>query len=235
MDYYIAGYYLLRLRHYPFGNSSFKNVYSCSICANDSLLFRFGRYWDDNLEENEIAQKKYKITPETIQQIYAWTAKMEKNKQIEKGYQFYNLKVAVEYRNRFFSHLKDVVLLGLYLPIEQAEKLIAEFEYECSNENEIGIVHKLKCRELESDNGKVLGYDLIGLDWRTFHCLHCNNIYPSLRKEFGIVINNYGLIDTEDEWRELVDYMNDVDSKVEPVSWYFAKIKSIDIGIKAYA
>lgn len=235
MHYYTAGYYLVKLRPYPFGDSGFKAVYSCSNCANDSLLFLFGRYWVDNPAENETAKKRYKLTPETIQQIYAWTARMEKAKQIERGYLFYNWKVAVEYRNRFFSHLEDVILLGLYLPVEQAEKLITEMEAECDNADEIGIVHKLKSRELESDEGKVLGYDLIGLEGSTFHCLHCNNIYPSLRKEFGIALNNSGLIDSENKWREVVDYMNDVDSKVEPVPWYFAKIRSIEIGKKTYA
>jgi hypothetical protein len=55
------------------------------------------------------------------------------------------------------------------------------------------------------------------VEWATFHCFHCNDIYPELRRKFGIALNNFGLIDSEENWREIVDYMNDEDTKVEPV------------------
>jgi len=228
MKYITAGYYLIRIQPIKFGHSNCNKIYTCSTCINESLLSRFGRYWVNSVESDEIARKEYNIDSGTIRQIYVWTSKMEKAKEIECGFLFYRWKTALEYRNRFFSHLNDVVILGLYLPEKQADKLITEFEPDCDTEDEIGLLYRLKRRELEADEGKVLGYDLIGLEWQTFHSFHCNDVYSILKREYGVRINKHGLISSEDNWSELVGYMNDDDSPVEPVPWYFAKIKLID-------
>ena len=229
MDYYKAGYYLIKTRKIEFGTFVDKVVLTCSNCINYSLLDSFSRSW--TILENDISNtiKNFNIDYKTIKQIHSWTNKMDIENKIGFPELFYSIDSVREYRDKFFSHLKDCEIYGIYFPQTEMENLIKEFEPYGENFDEIGLRNRLRKGEIENDNGKLIGYDLIGVESDGgFHTFHCHDLYKDLKKDLEIEINEYGLIDSDEKWKELVDYMNDEDKGFKPVPWYFTKIKLID-------
>lgn len=229
MDYYKAGYYLIKTRPISFGNFKDKQVLTCSSCINDSLLDTFSRPWTIHKNEKEDAIKDFGIDYQTIDLIHSWTDKMDTENKIGYPGLFYSIDSAKEYRDRFFSHLKNVSIYGLYLPEVEMENLIKEFEPQGEKMGEIGLRYNLRKRELDNDYGKLIGFDLIGIEsGGDFHTFHCHDLYGDLKRDLEIEINEYGLINSDSKWEELVDYMNDENKGFEPVPWYFTKIRLID-------
>jgi hypothetical protein len=229
MDYYKAGYYLIRLRPIGFGNFQDKSVLTCSSCINDSLLDNFSRPWTIHKKEKEEAIKEYGINYKTIELIHSWTDKMDSESKIGYPDLFFSLDSAQEYRDKFFSHLDNILILGVYLPKSEMDELIKNFAPQDKKMGEIGLRYNLRKNEIDNDIGKLLGYDLIGIEFGgEFHSFHCHDLCGDLHRDLGIKINENGLIDSDEKWRELVDYMNDENKGFEPVPWYFAKIKLIE-------
>ena len=229
MDYYKAGYYLIKTRPIGFGNFQNKSVLTCSSCINDSLLGSFSRPWTIHKNDKEEAIKDFDINYETIDLIHSWTDKMDADNKIGYPDLFYSIDSAREYRDKFFSHLNNIKILGVYFPKTEKDDLIKNFETKGEKMGEIGLCYNLRKQEVDNDKGKILGFDLIGLEvGGDFHSFHCHDLYGDLKRDLKIEINENGLIDSDDKWKELVDYMNDESKGFEPVPWYFAKIKLIE-------
>lgn len=229
MDYYKAGYYLIKTRPIGFGNFKDKEVLTCSSCINDTLLDTFSRPWTIHKNEKEDAIKDFDIDYKTIESIHTWTNQMDTENKIGYPDLFNSIDSAREYRDRFFQHLNDVKILGVYLPIAEKDDLIKHFEPQGEKMGEIGLRCNLRKQEIDNDKENVLGFDLIGIEiGGDFHSFHCHDLYGDLKRDLEIELNDYGLINNDTKWKELVDYMNDEDKGFEPVPWYFVKIKLID-------
>lgn len=229
MNYYLAGYYLIKLRPLGFGNFLSKSIYTCSTCINDSLLDSFSRSWTVRNDDIQVIENDLQGNSQMIGQIQEWTEKKDLEDKTGFLEVFYDINTAKEYHNAFFPNTENVKLFGLYLPESEAEELIKEFEPQNDKEGEIGIVHKLKSREIPINDKNIIGYDLIGVEiGGGFHSFHCHDLYADLNKEFGAKLNNYGLLGDDSSWRELSDYMNDEDNGFEPVPWYFAQVRLIE-------
>lgn len=228
MDYFKAGYYLIKTRPIDFGNFKDKQVLTCSSCINDSLLDTFSRPWTIYENDKEDAIKKFDVDYQTIDLIHSWTDKMDAENKIGYPDLFYCIDSAKEYRDNFFPHLKNVLIFGLYLPRAEMENLIQDFEPQ-DKMGEIGIRYNLRKRELDNDHGKLVGFDLIGIEsGGDFHTFHCHDLYGDLKRDLKVEVNEFGLIDSDSKWEEIIDYMNDENKGFEPVPWYFAKIKLIE-------
>ncbi len=228
MNYWLAGYYLIKLRPLFFGSLKSKVVYTCSSCINDSLLDDFSRSWTRQKNDINSGETGLKIDPELIAQVHEWTNRMDAEQRIGYIDVFYDIKTAKEYKSKFFPDEDNVKLLALYLPEAEAEELIKEFSPKKENEGEIGIVHKLKQKEMNPDSTNVIGYDLIGVEsGGSFHSFHCHDMDLELNEKFGVKLNDYGLLENDGKWKGLADYMN-CDAGGEPVPWYFAQVRLIE-------
>ncbi len=224
MKYYLAGYYLIQTQPLNYGCFLGKEILNCSTCINLSLLDNFSWSWTCKEEDIIKVQSNFNIDLEIVRRIQDWTEQKDTEGKIGLYDVFNTLETAKEYFERFFSHLDKVKLLGLYLPEPETDRLKEEFK----NENTYyeGIIKNVIKKEPEPDTGSELGFDLIGIDigggLHTFHC-HCMAGY--LEEEFKVEVNELGLINSDAKWQELSAYMNDENSAVEPVPWYFAKVK----------
>lgn len=229
MDYYLAGYYLIKLRQLDFRSFSSKFIYCCSTCINDSLLDSFSRSWTFNSDYLQQVKDYLKIDLTKINQIQEWVEK--KDLEGRTGYLniFYDIAAAKEYRDRFFSNLENIKIFALYFPCSESEDIIKEFELQNSSQVEFGIVHILKNKKKAIGDANIIGYDLIGIELDgNFHSFHCHDLYSDLNRQFGVQLNKYGLLDSDLNWEKLINYMNDEKNGCEPVPWYFAQIRLIE-------
>lgn len=224
MKYYLAGFYLIQVRPLEYGSFKGQEIMTCSDCINASLLDSFSRSWTSREEDIKKAASEYHIDLETLSSIHDWTDQKDTEHKIGYINVFSTLASATEYHHKFFSHLDNVKLLGLFLPEHEADRLIEEFEE--VNRGDDGIRKNLLKKELETDKGIKLGFDLIGLGpGGRFHTFHCHHLANFLEEEFKIEVNEFGLIKTDSKWKELTTYMNDENSSVEPDPWYFTKVR----------
>ena len=80
----------------------------------------------------------------------------------------------------------------------------------------------------ETQEGKTIGYDLIGIELSgDFHTFYCHNMADELKSKFSLEINEYGLIKNCSDWKSLTDYMNNDETGCEPVPWFYVKVKLI--------
>lgn len=229
MDYYLAGYYLIKLKPLDFGSFSSKFIYSCSTCINDSLLDSFSRSWTINSDYIQQVECDFKLDYTKINQIQEWTSKKDSENKIGYLTIFYDVVTAKEYRDKFFADLENVKIFALYLPCSESKNVIKEFEPKNQNQGEIGIVHILKKAEKAIENENIIGYDLIGIESDGgFHSFHCHDLYSDLNKKFGVYLNKYGLLESALNWEKLINYMNDQKNGFASVPWHFAQIRLVE-------
>ncbi len=236
MNYYLAGYYLMRLlRERSWETLQNPMIYTCSDCLNDNLLDGgFARSWTCYGNSLELAVEEFGIDLLTLDRLQAWTEAADTAGKTGLFEVFYDANAAREYRQLFFSHGKDVKLLGLYLPEPELERLAHEDEqltrkWEPDN-NDFSNSQWLKKKHLPGKDETVLGYDLIGMSLHmNFHTFHCHGLSVELKEKFGVEMNEYGLIPDDSRWQELSAYMNDEKTAAEPVPWFFAQVRLVDV------
>ena len=82
MNYFLGGYYLIKVRPASFGSVKNRYIQTCSSCINDSLLEDWAYSWDTQNDKNlnEIISL-YKIQATLIPKIRNWVdLKLEEGK-----------------------------------------------------------------------------------------------------------------------------------------------------------
>lgn len=226
-SYYLGGYFLIKLRPIDFDSLKEHKIYTCSTCINDSLIENWSYTWttDNNSQINSIL-KDFDLDLNKISEIRSWVDKEYDNEHI--GWQsiFLELKTAKRYKQTFFSHLKDIKLMAVYFSENETNELLETFET-----NKIGLYKNLRKRipEKLDKKEKLIGFDIIGIEYSSdFHTFHCHDISTELTGKFNITINSYGLLNDSANWGQILDYINDEETGLEPVPWFSVKIKLVE-------
>jgi len=231
MNYYLGGYYFIKLRPVTFGTKLDNVVYTCSDCINDNLVQAWSYSWTigTNKETRE-AKKKFDLDDNKIKAIRNWIDKKHEENKVGWVDLFTELGSALEYKRTFFSHLNDIKIFALYFDEKEARGLLEEFKPQSEKEGEIGLHHTLskQITETVTDSEKLIGYDFIGIEeGGGFHTFHCHDIGAELSEKFGLTLNSFGLFDNSNDWKRVLDYMNNEENGCEPVPWFVAKTKLI--------
>jgi hypothetical protein len=229
--YYNAGYYLIKARLLDFGEYKGKAVSTCSRCINISVF----DHWcfigtSDKLDEKE--KIELDLTDEKINKIQQWTDnKFENSTNV-----FPELKIANEFKDLFFRNRKDIEIFSLYFSETETQLLIEEFG-KGKNTNEFNyndgnfeLRHNLikRTEEKDDENEEFLGYDFIGVECDgSFHSFYCNDITNSLIEKFSLRLNKFGLFEELYERNNIKEYLNNQETRLEPVPWYLVKVKRI--------
>ena len=231
MNYFLGGYYLIKVRPASFGSVKNRYIQTCSSCINDSLLEDWAYSWDTQNDKNlnEIISL-YKIQATLIPKIRNWVdLKLEEGK-IGWVNLFRDLQSAQTYQEAFFSHLKDIKLMAIYFDTQEMDHLIDDFNPENDAQGNIGLYQNLKMRipEIKSANEKFIGYDIIGIELDgNFHTFHCHDLANQLATNFNIHTNEFGLYNSIPNMSEVLDFMNNEDNGFEPVPWFIVKTTQI--------
>lgn len=226
MNYYQAGYYLIKINKVDYGSLINRELMTASNCINESFFDDWSFSWTIEGEDKEKVSEEHGLTPEKINDLQNWVDfKFEANKI---GWQniFYSLDALEEYKEKFFKERTDLIKMGLSFSATETEDLLEAFEPRPENGGEIGIRHGLMQKLPENPAGKFIGYDIIGVELDgTFHTIHCHDLQNELESKFGLAFNENGLIENCATWKEVTDFCNDPSNGLEPVPWYHCKVK----------
>ena len=226
--YFLGGYYLVIQR--PNENDKKSFIYTCSDCINDNLVNAWSYGWTaDNDKQTKEACENFKLTNSQIQSIRTWINNKHNEKKLGWKNVFTDLETALEYKNKFFSHLTDIKVMALYFDKDERTDILDEFNPQTEKIVEIGLRLTLLKESEETNNDKFLGFDYIGIEIDgSFHSFHCHRIGKELSDKFGLTLNEFGLFDSNINSKQVLDYLNDENNGVcEPVPWYIAKTKLV--------
>lgn len=235
MNYYLAGYYLLKTKPIDYGEDIFNIAYTASSCINNGVLDNWSYSWtSDNDNEIDAIKALFKIDNESIASIREWVDNAFNNELI--GWQniFRDLATLKEYIT-FFPNKESFIVLSLYFSEINADELILEFSPKSSQNGRIGMELFLSEKRIEQelDEEKDIGFDLIGIEISgDFHSFYCHNVTSELLSKFHFLhINKYGLFNKLDQQQIKIveEYANMDNTEFEPVSWFMVKTKLVDI------
>ena len=216
----------MKLRKSNFGTFEGAKLYTCSTCINDSFIDDWSLSWTESGKKvNDETKSSFNINEMQIINIQKWADQKFEEEKIGWISTFTDLKTLIEYKNLFFP--KDrAEILSINFPETETEELLSLFNSEESSFQEIGLSNNLKNRILENENDKTIGYDLIGIEVSgDFHSFHCHNLATELIEKFGIEINEFGLIKENNQWQEMVTFMNDENNGFSSAPWFYVKVK----------
>jgi len=222
----------MKLKPIGFGSETNAIIYTCSNCINDSLIDSWA-YSGIKINNDELKSvyKNLQIDGEQLLAIRNWADNKIETDNIGWVNVFADLKTVRLYKQTFFSHLDDVVVMSIHFDEKETNDFLNEFKPINETQGSIGIYQNLikGIPENESQNEKFIGFDLIGIENSgDFHSFHCHDISKGLSNKFNLEINSYGLLDAINNWAPILNYMNDEEIGLEPVPWYSAKIKLVN-------
>jgi hypothetical protein len=227
--YYLGGYYLTKLKPKSYGTDKESLIYTCSACINDHLLDTWSYSWttDNNKQLDEI-RSNYQLSDNQINEVRKWVDNRFDNNKIGFLNLFTDLETALDYKNRFFSHLSDIKIFSLYFDANERADIIKEFKPQSEKMGEMGLRLILRQEIPEQANETLLGYDYIGIEMGgSFHTFHCHDVSQELSDKFNLTITKYGLFDSATNSRQVLDYLNNEENGCEPVPWFIAKVKLV--------
>lgn len=229
--YYFGGYYLNILR--PKSNGEMKSdlIYTCSECINDPILDLWAYSWTNhNNKHIEEIKLNYHLSDNQIVEIRNWVDSKHNDNKIGWTNVFFELETALEYKNKFFSHLDDIKIFALYFDNNEKADILEDFKPQSGKMGEIGLRLALLKEIEEQNNEEFIGFDYIGIEIDgSFHTFHCHDIVKELSDKFNLTLNKFGLFESNLNSKKVLDYLNDEQKGCEPVPWFIVKTKLVNI------
>ena len=169
--------------------------------------------------------KQFGLSEDQISYLYDWVDKKFESNKIGYPNIFYSLEELKKYKNEFFTDRDDLIILGLSFSEKEANDLIEEFKPQ-EGKGGVGIRYSLNQKNIENPKGKFIVYEIIGINYNgDFHTIHCHDLQNELETKFGLEFFENGLVKTCKDWKEVTDYCNEESNGLEPVPWFFCKVK----------
>ena len=227
-----AGYFLRRLKPLDFGSSPGQQVYTASSYINWPA---FGDWCFEGCSAplyNE-TMAALSLSDNKIEDIRAWTGRgIETGKLAWLGI-LPSLSVAIEFRNRFYEELSDIVILSMAFSDKTSTQIQADFAAGTNidsynfNDGDFPLLTLLSEAQPHQPSKRehFIGYDFIGIEGDgSFYSFHCHNISDELSKDFSVTLNQYGLVEASADVEEVCQHLNSGSAAVEQVPWYAAKM-----------
>jgi hypothetical protein len=169
--------------------------------------------WDERTTKDEEEAAGLGIATEQLDTVARWLANAYESGRVR----WPNVLDAPEVARAFVTHFdlrtNDLVLLGIALP----EHHVGEFLDE--QEEWLGVRQLLEERKpLASSPAEVLGYEVLGHDFSTFHSWLCNRLERDAAAELRITPDERGFLNTLEEAERVARWANE-DKGTEPVLW----------------
>ena len=129
-----------------------------------------------------------------------------------------SLATARELCQKFIKERSRCVLLGIGLPNQYVEQFLAE-EKPAAGDGTPGVYHAVNGRHALEPDGQVLGYEILGYEYGTFHSWLCNQLEKAVHQQLQIRPNPHGFVGSLSEAERAVEYCSRDDVKAEPALW----------------
>jgi hypothetical protein len=227
--YYVGGYkWVLPTKKGDLAKA-YPRLLTASSCINVSPLELW--CWEDysvaevGVEEDFL---QLQLDREKVDAIRTYVTEQAALWRVNRYEFFADVKSAREYRAKFFAHLPRLELLRLDFSETERESYLHEFPRD-PEQYDAGMASLLAGGRPAAAEGEVMGFDLIGVEPDgSFHSFHCHYLEQDMTERFGVVVNEFGLMDDPgDQAGVIVDFANDPDTGLEPVPWFMVRVSVV--------
>lgn len=232
VNYYLAGYYLIKLNSTSERATENGFIYSANDCINTNILGSCGlsRTEQKAYQQNEVL-KKLDISTEQLAEAREWAATAFEAGTIAWSNVFNAVDSAREYYRSFFAHQDNVVLLALSFNEKEASELTDLFAT-WENIGTIGVAQNLSKKILSTgiDATTYLGFDIVGVELggELLSPFCCNKITQFIHKAQS-PLNQYGLWDTDDAFYNMLNDLIKQENNPEAVGWFVCRVDQIKL------
>ena len=225
----LGAYYLIKLKAVDYGTIKGSEIFTCSRCINDSFFDSWAISWTST-EKSELERIKttFNLNDKNVEEIQVWADKKLNDEKLGWINTFSDLKTLTEYKEKFFPNESEFETLSITFPETELNKTLELIKQTDSQSGEIGIYNNLKKKNIAHEKSEFLGYDIIGIEISgDFHSFHCHDLSNELKEKFGLLINEFGLIEKVSDWDKIMEFMNNQENGFEPVPWFYVKVNKI--------
>ncbi|RAP77228.1 hypothetical protein [Paenibacillus montanisoli] len=217
MDFLLGGYFLakpIKWADYMDKGIFPEMVLSASNCICDNYL-DIGACWDESKSKKMEYMKQLKLSQDSYNSLEKWVEQEFNNKSLGFPNVFTSLQKAREFYHKYLNQINEIKLIGIGLPPELSEYLKNDFEEGFF----YGIEQNICQNKILEKGGFILGFEILGYEYGTFHSYICNYLFDEYRQKFSFSLNENGFICTLKEAEQLAQYTNDEIDGTEPVLW----------------
>ena len=176
------------------------------VSLDPDLMDMVHRLWSLGKPDISLVSR-LEIDPSSLRKIIDVTGNDLINHKIEYPGIFMSLKDARMFAKSFLNNSPNLWLLEI--AIEDADsKLFLSDEMDPNGKEPWGVVKVVKNAYLPEENGKFLGFDIVGLDYDEFNSWLTREGLELYRRENELHLNRFGLIQSISEAKRVAEYSN---------------------------
>ena len=179
------------------------------------------------LESRLESASKFGIDEAGLADIIQWTTAALENGTLGWTSVFFELSTAHEFAMRFLGQSPDYQVLGLALHRDHCPALMEEAAPE-EGGAESGLYACISAAREPVGGGRAVGFDVLCLDWQSFHSYICNGLEVEFDQKLGIKPNKLGFFDREADARKCAEYAGLDSTGAEPGLWQPWKVVLYD-------
>jgi len=193
-------------------------IMTCSGCFAPFAPDVWAIQWTKcSQEEREQQAAKFGISLADLPQAIAWvTSRLDAT--IGWPHVFLSLAAAREFYQQFVNEKARSVLLGIGLPNQSVERFLADGK-PAAGDATPGVYHAVNGRHTLEPDGQVVGYEILGYEYGTFHSWLCNQLEKAVHQDLQIRPNPHGFIGSLSEAERTAEYCSRDEVKAEPALW----------------
>lgn len=186
------------------------------ISASNCIVDIFPEVWSaDSVEKpNQVKSEanNYSVSIEELPKVLDWT-KNNFESEVGLGNVFFSVNKAKEFANLFYDFASELTVIGIGL---KSDLVVDYLEQE---DAEYGVYKLLKREQVLESSGEILGFEVLGNEYGSFHSWLCNSLEIDCKEKLEIIPNQNGFIETFEQAEKCAEYANRDEVGAEPCFW----------------
>lgn len=202
-----VGYYIVEAVPKPhYISYTCEQILSISECISEVHPSLEGCFWANKQKEQKKYQSLLKLSDDEFICLKQKVGDLFNNHMLDCDSCFKNISDALEVYQKYLKNVKSARMVGI--SIEEAYLDLYIDELDDSN---------ITSRQRSEVFGSLLGYEILGWDYGSFHSYLCNGLEEDIERRCDIQINHMGLI--QNCYEEVEQFVKIIEGKGEPVVW----------------
>lgn len=185
-----------------------KRILTVSTCICNQYPSLYGSFWDNHINEQIEYQKLLQLSDKEFESMKETVSFLFQEHKLDHDSRFAKFTDAKNFYSNYLYHLPSLQIVSISLEDAYRDSFLDEIK-DMNN-----IPFPLKTNPVD---GILLGYDILGWDYGSFHTYLCNSLDKTISEKFHYSVNELGLIQNPYmQVRKFAEYIADMG---EPVLW----------------
>lgn len=204
------GYYIVEPTPKPdYISLQCDKIISASGCICDFHPLIDGSFWLNHDEKQLEYMSKLKISEDAFNTLKNTVSDLIDKNKLDYNGRFADYVDAAEFYAEYLSNLNGLKIIAIAL----------EGEFKDILRDEIGDSSNILPEfELQQTIGELIGFEILGWDFGSFHSYLCNSFDKDISEAYNLMVNDFGIIQNSyAEVKKFAEFLEDKNG--EPVVW----------------